>query len=77
MIKYIKTKVHKAKTISTDFDEQLDVSEKLYGRNLRFQFTKKQVAELLKNAVEYEEEIRGRVASILYLQMDKYRYLWK
>ena len=38
---------------------------------------KKQVAELLENAVEYEEEIRDRVASILYLQMDKYRYLWK
>ena len=38
---------------------------------------KKQVAELLGNAVEYEEEIRDRVASILYLQMDKYRYLWK
>ena len=67
----------KAKTISTDFDEQLDVSKKLYGQNLRFHFTKKQVAELLENAVEYEEEIRDRVASILYLQMDKYRYLWK
>lgn len=77
MIKYIKAKVHKAKTISTDFDEQLDVSKKLYGQNLRFHFTKKQVAELLENAVEYEEEIRDRVASILYLQMDKYRYLWK
>ena len=38
---------------------------------------KEQVAELLENAVEYEEEIRARVASILYLQMDKYRYLWK
>ena len=67
----------KAKTISTDFDEQLDVSERLYGRNLRFHFTKKQGAELLKKAVGYEEEIRNRVASILYLQMDKYRYLWK
>ena len=30
----------KAKTISADFDEQLDVSERLYGRNLRFHFTK-------------------------------------
>ncbi len=67
----------KAKTISTDFDEQLDVSERLYGRNLRFHFTKKQGAELLEKAVGYEEEIRNRVASILYLQMDKYRYLWK
>ena len=66
-----------AKTISPDFDEQLDVSERLYGRNLRFHFTKKQGAELLKKAVGYEEEIRNRVASILYLQMDKYRYLWK
>ena len=29
-----------AKTISSDFDEQLDASEHFYGRNLRFSFTK-------------------------------------
>lgn len=67
----------KAKTISTDFDEQLDISEKLYGRNLRFDFTKKEVEELLKAATGYEGKICSRVETILYQQMGKYRYLWK
>jgi hypothetical protein len=35
------------------------------------------LVELVNIFHEYEEEIRDRVASILYLQMDKYRYLWK
>lgn len=67
----------KAKTVSTDFDEQLDISEKLYGCNLKFSFTKKEVAKLLEEAAGYSEEIRNRVETILYQQMDKYRYLWK
>ena len=36
-----------AKTISSDFDEQLDASEHFYGRNLKFSFTKKDVERLL------------------------------
>lgn len=29
-----------SKTISSEFDEQLDISESLYKINIRFQFTK-------------------------------------
>lgn len=66
----------KAKTLSSDFDEQLDISEELYGKNLRFSFTKKDVRELIKNIDIYSQEEKLRVETILYAQMRKYQYLF-
>lgn len=66
----------KAKTICQSFDEQLDLSEELYGRHIRFHFDKKDVDELLEDAQQYAPKIRERVRSILYMQMEKYRYLF-
>ncbi len=65
-----------AKTICSEFDEQLDISEALYKGNLKFHFTKKDVEELLADAEEYPEEIRKRVETILFAQMRKYAYLF-
>ena len=65
-----------SKTISSEFDEQLDISESLYKINLRFQFTKNDVKELLEKAEEYPEEIRNRVEMIIFAQMRKYAYLF-
>lgn len=67
-----------AKTISSDFDEQLDASEHFYGRNLRFSFTKKDVERLLEKPElnMYDMQIRTRVANIFYQQMNKYKYLF-
>ena len=66
----------RAKTVSSDFDEQLNASELLYQENLKFWFTKKDVKELLEAADIYSEEIRDRAAEIIYFQMRKYRYLF-
>ena len=65
-----------SKTISSEFDEQLDISESLYKINLKFQFTKNDVKELLEKAEEYPEEIRNRVEMIIFAQMRKYTYLF-
>ena len=65
-----------SKTISSEFDEQLDISESLHKINLRFQFTKNDVTELLEKAEEYPEEIRNRVEMIIFAQMRKYTYLF-
>ena len=65
-----------AKTICTSFEEQLDISEGLYGMNLKFFFSKRDVSDLLSNAKEYSEEIRSRVEKILFAQIRKYRYLF-
>ena len=58
-----------------DFDEQLDVSEHLYGCNLKFFFTKRDVDQLLEQAKGYSDEVRERVQTILHRQIDKYAYL--
>ncbi len=66
----------KAKTFCDSFDDQLDISEKLYGGQMKFTFTKKDVKELLDAAIIYPEEERKRVKDVIYLQMEKYGYLF-
>lgn len=66
----------RAKTICSDFDEQLDLSEQLYGVNLRFSFTKKDVKMLLENVTEYSAQEKERVETIIFSQMKKYEYLF-
>ena len=73
---YALMKTSEAKTISMDYDEQLDVSESLYKYNLKFSFTKKDVRELLDTVTEYSDEIKNRVETIIYMQMKKYGYLF-
>ena len=51
----------KAKTICSDFDVQLTVSEQLYGENLKFNFTKNDVEEVIGNAGGYSKEEKERV----------------
>ena len=65
-----------SKTICGEFDEQLDISEVLYKTNLKFQFTKKDVTELLADVEDYSDEIRNRVEMIIFAQMRKYTYLF-
>ncbi len=66
----------KAKTFCDSFDDQLDISEKLYGEQLRFSFTKKDVKVLLDAATIYSKEVRKRVEDVIYMQMEKYGYLF-
>lgn len=67
----------KSKSVSQDFDEQLDVAENLYGQNLQFLFTKKNVSDIVNNADMYPSEERKRVELIIYSQMNKYKYLFR
>nr|MBQ8253605.1 hypothetical protein [Lachnospiraceae bacterium] len=66
----------KSKTICPDFDEQLDISEELYGSHLKFDFTKKDVKRLSEKAAIYSAEEISRVENIIYSQMNKYKYLF-
>ena len=65
-----------SKTICSDFDEQLDISEALYGENIRFMFSEKDVQRLLEKADIYPEQQKNRVETIIRMQMRKYRYLF-
>lgn len=66
-----------AKTICSDFNEALDASEKIYGENIHFTFTKKDVSKLLSEVTTYDDKIIKRVETIIYEQMRKYLYLIK
>lgn len=68
----------RGKTVSSDFYEQLEVSEKLYGANLSFKFTKKDVDIILSSneALIYPIEIRQRVKNIIFEQMRIYKYMF-
>lgn len=65
-----------AKTICSDFDEQLFVAEKLYGCNLKFNFTKADVEAIIDTADIYSVEVRNRVKKIVFDRMRKYDYLF-
>lgn len=65
----------KSKTFCSDFDEQLEVVEKLYGQHISFFFTKQDIAEIIDKA-PYSDEIKNRVETIILDRMRKYRYLF-
>ena len=62
--------------ISKDFETQMEVSEDLYGQNLQFHFSKKDVEQLLEQADIYPDAIHERVRRILFEQMRRYPYLF-
>lgn len=65
----------KSKTICDDFDEQLDISERLSGNRLDFHFTKKNLQEWLEEddvVAMYDEQIRNRVYNIAVDRMRRY-----
>ncbi len=67
----------KSKTICTSFEEALWAAEKRFGINLRFNFDKNDVTELLDNLNIYSDKEKERVKTILFQQMRKYGYLFK
>lgn len=64
-----------AKPFSLSFDDQLDAAEELYGIQLHFGFTKKEVDEAVDAAVYYDNAIKTRVKDLIHRQMRKYQYL--
>ena len=68
----------KSKTFLDDFEEQMNISEILYGMNIKFNFTKNDVMKLLSSeeASIYSKEERDRVEKVIFEQMRKYPYLF-
>ena len=66
----------RAKTICQDFDEQLDIVERLYGQHIQFSFDRKVVESVLAEEKYYPAESKRRVGTILMDQKRKYRYLF-
>jgi hypothetical protein len=66
----------RAKTICTSFDEQVDIAETLYGRNITFSWGNKEVDRLLSGAGIYSPDIISRVRDLLSERRRKYAYLF-
>lgn len=66
-----------SKTFCKDFDEQLDVVEEMYGQQLSFHFTPKDIQGLLDNEKYYPPDVKKRVLEIIVKQMKKYAYIFK
>lgn len=66
----------KSKTFCRNFDEQLDIIEKLYGEQIKFHFTKQDIMNVIEEESLYPKEIKNRVMDILFYQYDKYHYLF-
>lgn len=66
----------KGKTVCDSFDEALDEAERLFGRHIKFEFTKKDVQKIVSEIDLYSDEIKERVELIIYQQMRKYGYLF-
>ncbi len=64
------------KTFCDDFTEQLDIAERKYGRNIRFDFGYSEVSEIVMKADRYDEAIRKRVIDIIMQMSRKYKYLF-
>ena len=66
----------KPKTFCDDFVEQITIAEQLYGRQISFWFTRKEVDNVLDKAQIYEENVRKRVTEIVMQMRRKYAYLF-
>lgn len=51
----------KAKTITQDFEEQLDIAEQLYGQHLQFFYDIADVDAILSNERYYPDDVKQRV----------------
>ena len=65
-----------SKTISFNFDEQLDAAEELYGQRIRFSFGEKEIREILDREKYYQKDVKDRVLEVLMAQRRKYSYLF-
>ncbi|MBE6004181.1 MAG: hypothetical protein E7232_08905 [Lachnospiraceae bacterium] len=65
-----------SKTISSSFEEQMEIAAELWGDQLKFDFTKSDVKKIIEDEPYYPEDIKSRVETIIYEQMRKYAYLF-
>lgn len=66
-----------AKPFSSDFDEQVEAAEELYGSHLKFSFIRQDVARLLETfRGSYPDTVLQRVERVVLEQMRKYQVFW-
>ena len=64
------------KTFCDDFAEQVDIAERLYGRNISFKYDYNEVRNIVERADKYEKSIRDRVVNVVMQTRRSYEYLF-
>ena len=64
----------RSKTISDNFDEQLEALEPDYSTDIQFDFTDQDIIDLSNNVFEYDDKTKERVKRLLIHQRQKYSY---
>ena len=67
--------IKNAKPFSSDFNEQVDVAESLYGTQLKVHTTANEVCSYVDSIGYYSQEIKTRVKTLIRYAFRKYRYL--
>ena len=67
----------KPKTICDSFEEQLEISEKLYGNGIKINYSGHDIESVLQKAFNYSEEEKERVFEIISQTRRKYGYLFR
>ena len=66
----------RAKTIASNFDDQMDAAEKLYGETIKFSVSSHDIEEIVDADTLYSENVKKRVKDVLYHQKSRYGYLF-
>ena len=64
----------RSKTISTDFDEQLEIVD---DSLIKFTWNRNDLINILNNEPYYDDTIKERIYDVLMAQRNKYRYMFK
>ena len=67
----------RSKTLCSDFMEQLETVETLYGQSLKFSYDEHDIEILMEKEPYYPKDIKMRVRDILLQQRRTYRYLFR
>ena len=73
---YTEKKRVKPKLFCDSFEEQLDIAESLYGKNISFNWKRGDVDEILSHAGIYEKTATDRVRDLLIEQRREHSYLF-
>ncbi|WP_026516503.1 hypothetical protein [Butyrivibrio sp. MC2021] len=67
----------KAATFCDSFEEQLEISEKLFGQCIHFSYDEKTAKTIIDAAAIYDEEVKKRVFDVIMQMRRKYKYIFK
>ena len=67
----------KPKTFADSFEEQLEISERLYGSQVTFCYSEKELDRILTGAEAYNNQEKERIKDVVLQMKRKYQYMFR